>query len=395
MHYTTLSALFLSISPLALASVLPILNSTQENRIAQENRIEDNRDEAVFLAKCTIYVTGNDASGNGNSDKLFYFKDYANHLNNGKTDDEDYAVGPGDKSRRVDYTDGTQEKPIHGQLNGLKFTAWDLNPKGDSHTNVTGRADLGGARMRCYANANANWKQELYSGKMYNKCYAQYYCTRTERIIRRTVYDISETVTSVKFTGQESNRGTSGSGLDVQYTLAHLFDQLKDHDKNKVDSAHEYKLGNDNSGTQMTFFIDRKERDGDVYYEEDRIIKIADLLNKELMPIIWAKDKKGDCKAWTVDRNRVDGYCIHTMPFPKQITVRVQTAEQAVLDWDDRDTVIINVKHTSSKNCFAEKTIATLFKAAFSAAAAVATGGASAAAAGLGVIVGKGVEASC
>jgi hypothetical protein len=387
MHFSHFSTLSLALSPLALAAVIPEILSRQENRI------EDNRDEAVFLVSCTIYVTGNDASGNGNSDKLFYYKDYAKHLNNGKTDDEGYPTGPGDKGKRIQWTDGTQEKPINGELNGLKFTTWGLSEKGDSVTNVTGFADLGGARMRCYANANANWKQELYSGKMYNKCYAKYYCTRNERIIRRTVYDISDTVANVQFTSKETPGGIPG--YETQYTLATLFNQLKDHEKNNVDDAHEYKIGNDRSGTKMTFSVDRKERAGDPYYEEDRINKVADMLTKELMPILWSKQKESDCKAWPVGRNQVEGTCQHTVPFPKQITVRVQTAAQSVLDWDDRDTIIIAIKHTSSKSCFAEKSIAALLTAAFSAASAVATGGASAAASGLGVVVGKAVAGSC
>jgi len=71
----------------------------------------------------------------------------------------------------------------------------------------------------------------------------------------------------------------------------------------------------------------------------------------------------------------------------------VQVADQAVLDWEDRDVVVFEV--TKGSECKAESALSIAIKAAFSAVSAATTGGTSAAAAGLGIVVGSSAMGAC
>lgn len=83
----------------------------------------------------------------------------------------------------------------------------------------------------------------------------------------------------------------------------------------------------------------------------------------------------------------------HTIPFPKGIKVQVQVADQAMLDWEDRDVVVFTVK--KGDECKTESALSIAIKAAFTAVSAATTGGYSAAAAGLGIIIGDSAMSAC
>lgn len=272
MHLPSYATLFLTIAPLVLGT--PIVK-----------RDDQRLDEAVFLTTCFKYVKTNDATPNGRDDKLWYFKNYEESIN-GKQFDEDYASNPGDKSKPVDWKSGTDANPIKGTLDGKAFNVWGLQEKGDKDTFFTGYADLGGAPMRCYNNSAASWKQD-YGDKMYIKCSAKYYCTRSSRQIRRTLVTTYSTMQSIPFRGEQNYDIKNDRGVQEQVMNAFL--GLKNHHKSNAADGEGYKIGS--KDYMMTYSVSRMEKDGDPYYEADRIEKVADLVAKQMLPQLWSKDK--------------------------------------------------------------------------------------------------------
>ncbi|KAF7888002.1 uncharacterized protein EAF01_011156 [Botrytis porri] len=293
-------------------------------------------------------MKSNDATPNGRDDKLWYFKNYDDSIT-GKQFDEAYASNPGDKNYPVDWISGTEANPITGTLDKKPFKVWGLTRIGDAKTFVTGYADLGGASMRCYNNSASYWKQD-YGEKMYVKCSANYYCTRNSRQIRRTIVTTSSTMQSIPFLGQQN------------------YDIKNDHGSNAADGEG-YKIGS--KDYKMTYAVNRMEREGDPYYEADRINQVADLVVEKVFPELWAKDKISDEKAWP-SGSKFLAQATHTLPFPKQIKVQVQVAQQAMLDWEDRDTVVFTVE--KGNDCKVDSVLSMAIKGAFKAVSTVTTG---------------------
>ncbi|CAG8976732.1 hypothetical protein HYALB_00012530 [Hymenoscyphus albidus] len=373
MHFNDLATIFLALSPLAIAAVIPDLEPRQE---------EVRADEAIFLVKCSKYVkNAKDASASGSSDKLFYYKDYNNAVLAKNQDDECFPSNPGPKEHSIDWTTGTYENPIKGQLDKKAVTIWGITERGDKTANTAGHAMFGGARFRCYANADYDINQD-YGDKMYQKCYANYYCTREERQIRRTFFTVYENTEKIVLTGKEVHEPKRDGYIATVVDGA--FGNLKTHMANNAADDTRYPLGN--SGAYMTFTVRRSEKDGDLNFEEDRIDKVADLLKNQLNAKIYATDTLGECIKYP-SGNKVLGTCKHTITFPKEILVQIQVADQQVLDWDDRDTVVIKVY--SGKDCRKDSVgVKNILGAILSAGAAVSSGGFSAVAGGLGAIMG-------
>ncbi|KAG9232484.1 hypothetical protein BJ875DRAFT_77825 [Amylocarpus encephaloides] len=386
MHFSTLSTVILAATPLAFSATIPQVIPRGENRI------EDRIDEAVFLVRCNKFVVGNDQSSSGTMDKLFYYKDYKDFTDNKDQNAESYVSGgTGSGNMRIKWEEASAEKPIKGDLDDMPFEVWGLDPKGDKETHVTGRATLDRADMRCYDNAGASWKQD-YGPKMYIMCSANYYCTRSNRLIRRTWVEVRETIEKVEMTG-EATHGVKGPDLTIQYDIRSAFKNLRAfHDKKEADGKL-YTIGQFGSH-DIKFTVSRQEKPGDPYWEEDRISLISDDLAERLSKTLWEKAEQGECKAWFVDRMQ-RGKCKHVVPFPKEIIVRVQTADQQTLDWDDRDVVTITVQPKDKGSCKSDKVLGGILGGLFKVGAAAATGGASAALTGLGLIAGQAVSGTC
>lgn len=279
MHLKELASFFLIAAPLLLAS--PIAS-----------RDDPQRDEAVFLTTCDLYMKSNDATPNGSKDQLFYFRDYNKSLQptSSLQDDDAFSNNPGDKSHPVDWTSGTVETPIKGQLDKRTFTAWDLEEQApDSETHTTGRAMLGSVPMRCYDNANATWKQD-YGEKMYVKCRAKYYCTREERQIRRVVFNVYNTTEKVVFDGHESDYEHD---REVANVVRSAFSSLQSHYLKGEINRDKFPIGK--SEHLMEYYVHREEKAGDPFWESDRIQLIQEHLLNYVVPAI-KKTEKIDCK---------------------------------------------------------------------------------------------------
>ncbi|KAH8649741.1 hypothetical protein BGZ60DRAFT_498991 [Tricladium varicosporioides] len=374
MHLSAYGIFLLTVAPLALGT--PI-----------QQRDNERLDEAVFLTTCFKYVKGNDASANGRDDKLWYFKDLKDSATGQQAYSESYASNPGDKNHPVDWKSGTETNPVEGTLDKKSFKVWGLEEKGADKTFVTGYADLGGAPMRCYSNSGATWKMD-YGDKMYIKCSAKYYCTRTSRQIRRTAVTVYSTMQSVPFLGQQNFDIKNDMGVIEQIRGAFMY--VTEHYNKNMADGEGITIGS--KDYKMTYTVSRMEKNGDPYFEPDRIDKVAKLVAEKMVPQLWSKDKISDEKAWP-SGGKLLAKATHTIPFPKQIKVQVQVAQQAMLDWEDRDVVVFEVK--KGNECKDEGLLGIAIKAAFSAVSAATTGGVSAAAAGLGVIVGDSVTGSC
>ncbi|KAF5868169.1 uncharacterized protein Bfra_007365 [Botrytis fragariae] len=373
MYLSGFATFLLAVAPLVLSS--PLLP-----------REDERLDEAVFLTTCFKYMKSNDATPNGRDDKLWYFKNYDDSIK-GQQFDEAYASNPGDPNHPVDWTSGTERNPITGTLDKKPFKVWGLTEMGDGKTFVTGYADLGGAPMRCYNNSASHWKQD-YGEKMYVKCSAKYYCTRNSRQVRRTIVTTSSTMQSIPFLGQQNYDVENDHGVQEQVKNAFLW--LKDHYKSNAADGEGYKIGS--KDYKMTYAVNRMEKEGDPYYEADRINQVADLVVERVFPELWAKDSISDERAWP-SGSKILAEATHTLPFPKQIKVQVQVAEQAMLDWEDRDTVVFTVE--KGNECKVDSVLSLAIKGAFKAVSAATTGGVSAVANGLGLVVGELAAGAC
>lgn len=71
----------------------------------------------------------------------------------------------------------------------------------------------------------------------------------------------------------------------------------------------------------------------------------------------------------------------------------MQVAQQAMLDWEDRDTVVFTVE--KGNECKVDSVLSLAIKGAFKAVSAATTGGVSAVATGLGFVVGELAAGAC
>ncbi|TEY70263.1 hypothetical protein BOTCAL_0108g00180 [Botryotinia calthae] len=337
MHLSGFATILLAIAPLVLGN--PIIT-----------REDERLDETVFLTTCFIYMKSNDATPNGRNDKLWYFKNYEDFIK-GQQFDEAYASNPGDQNHPVDWTSGTEGHPITGTLDKKPFKVWGIEEMGDRKT-------------------------------------ARYYCTRNSRQIRRTIVTTSSTMQSVPFLGKQNHDAKNDFGVQEQVKGAFL--GLKTHYKSNAADGEGFQIGSKNY--KMIYAVNRMEKEGDPYYEADRINQIADLVAEKMLPELWSKDKMSDERAWP-SGGKILAEATHTIPFPKEIKVQVQVAEQAMLDWEDRDTVVFTVE--KGNECKVDSVLSIAIKAAFKAASTVTTGGVSAVANGLGTVVGELASGAC
>ncbi|TGO54626.1 hypothetical protein BCON_0104g00230 [Botryotinia convoluta] len=361
MYLSGFATILLAVAPLVLGS--PLLP-----------REDERLDEAVFLTTCFKYMKSNDASPNGRDDKLWYFKNYDDSIK-GEQFDEAYASNPGDQNNPVDWTSGTEGNPITGTLDKKPFKVWGLTEMGDGKSFVTGYADLGGAPMRCYNNSASYWKQS-YGDKI----------LLHEKFATDPSHDCDDF--HIPFLGQQNYDVKNDHGVQEQVKKAFLW--LKDHYGSNAADGEGYTIGS--KDYKMTYAVNRMEKEGDPYYEADRINQVADLVAEKMLPELWAKDKISDERAWP-SGSKILAEATHTIPFPKQINVQVQVAEHAMLDWEDRDTVVFTVE--KGNECKADSVLSLAIKGAFKAVSAATTGGVSAVANGLGFVVGELAAGAC
>ncbi|KAK6603960.1 hypothetical protein H4I95_05863 [Botrytis cinerea] len=348
MHLSGFATILLAVASLVLGN--PILP-----------REDERLDEAVFLTTCFIYMKTNDATPNGRNDKLWYFKNYDDSIK-GQQFDEAYASNADDQNHSVDWTSGTEGHPIADTLDKKPFKVWGHRGNGRP--------------------------QDDYGEKRYVECSAKYYCIRNSRQIRRTIVTTSSTMQSVPFLGKQNHDATDDLGVQEQVKGAFL--GLKTHYKSNAADGEGFQIGSKNY--KMAYAVNRMEKEGDPYYETDRINQVADLTAEKMLPELWTKDKMSDERAW-LSGEKILAEATHTFPFPKEIKVQVQVAEQAMLEWEDRDTVVFAVEKGNEWKVDSEFSIA--IKAAFKDASTVTTSGISAVANGLGNVVGELAWGAC
>lgn len=208
-HLTAL----LSILSLSSAFVLP--RDLIRDLIPRE---ADNLDEAVFLLQCTRWEKGQE-SPNGIKDYLWLNENADNPTPQFYFD---YPHDPTSGNGHIDWTVGTEAEPITSLLNKQTFKVWDLckenctdpkktedNEGSPGYLQPNGRAKLEGADMRCYQIAKP-FNQKLTHTSWYD-CTANYYCTHSERMLRRTVFDIKDTTTEVIIARSEDHLNTDHS----------------------------------------------------------------------------------------------------------------------------------------------------------------------------------------
>ncbi|KAM0166779.1 hypothetical protein ACHAQE_000985 [Botrytis cinerea] len=285
-------------------------------------------------------MKSNDATPNGRNNKLWYFKNYDDSIK-GQQFDEAYASNADDQNHSVDWTSGTEGHPIADTLDKKPFKVWGHRGNGRPQD------------------------------------------------IRRTIVTTSSTMQSVPFLGKQNHDATDDLGVQEQIKGAFL--GLKTHYKSNAADGEGFQIGSKNY--KMAYAVNRMEKEGDPYYETDRINQVADLTAEKMLPELWTKDKMSDERGWP-SGEKILAEASHRFPFPKEIKVQVQVAEQAMLEWEDRDTVVFAVEKVNEWKVDSELNIA--IKAAFKDASTVTTSGIiSAVANGLGNVVGELAWGAC
>jgi hypothetical protein len=373
-----------------VVSALPLATSSPITPRDPENRELDYPDEAVFLLKCTRWQKGQE-SPNGIKDYL-----WLNH-NADEPEPENYYDYPYDwgltvGGGHIDWTVGTKEKPIKGKLNNKPFEAWSLDKTGDPKTNVTGHATLDGAPFRCYTTTRP-FKQQLTTKPVetWYDCQANYYCTRASRKVRRTKFEFKEsTVQASFFLTEEAGNDSEGQ---IRGYIQEAFRNLTyayDHKLSAKDST----LTMKDSDTQVQYYIDMAEGEGDANYDPDRVKLVQQYLIDKAAPEIAKTKKFGDCKMAFGSQYAT---CEYSVEFPAEIFVLSQISDQSPIDWVPKDKIMVVFRHSeeASDRCKDLGAGAKLLAGVFGPAGMYLNGGLSALAKGLGGIFGATGAAVC
>jgi hypothetical protein len=313
-------------------------------------------------------------------------------------DPMNYYDYPYDHSRtehgHIDWTVGTDDKPITATLNSRKFQVWDLCAKDCTNKNAkntgspgyqppNGRAKLGGADMRCYQIAKP-FKQQLTDNSWYD-CTANYYCTYASRKILRTTFDVNKATTEVVIQRVwKESRDSHEVPEEVKQWIKDAFQNLETVDEKSIPKAGSiYTIKN--SKHEMQFYIDRSAQPNDVTYDPHRIQNITTHLVQRLVPKVIEDGKYDGCVAGFGGSAAV---CSYKFRFPAQVDIKVQTSLQWADDWDTKDRVFITTKGIKSDKCTKAGELAGVYSSVFSGVSALLSGGASAIVGGLGGIFG-------
>lgn len=293
---------------------------------------------------------------------------------------------------QVDWTLATEDDMIHAKFDKLDrtFTVHSLSEKGDPITQATGVADLGGHGMRCYRDNSTAITFGL-SGH-YNRCLAQYFCTRERRQIRRTQFSISEQTVGVEIlaqTPQDLNLPKGQRDPRVDGVISNVYYWLSRMDPGEGGGAKEYIIDSQTKKHSVRFDWQAGQGSKDPGYDPRRIKLVSEYLVKTLNTEI-EKKTKGDGSTYTTQT-----WVKYKAPFPAHIRVQFQIAFQEQLDWKPTDTIDIYIITHNEAACGTDAAWAKLLSGLFGAGAAVLTGGASAIASGLGGVFGAYHTAAC
>jgi hypothetical protein len=393
MHYSRIAAFALAAASIAEAS--PVVSRAQH--------VKDRQDEAVYIVNCDRFE-GMSKTSSGVRDQFVYFDDLdssINLINNpgtssffsyGTTRDVIGDTGKHDsKTSHIDWTLAKEKTPLSADFPQGSFKVYDLGV-GDARTNITGLATLDGSRdFRCYDHPNFKITDYIKGpNNIVFQCEAKYFCTRLERLVRQTKFNVFDTTLTVPITG--------GNDMKVKDTriLASIKNALGQLEKAVAENAgktHAYPI--ESSDYNLYFDIQRAEIPGDANYDPDRIKAITAHLTDHLAPELYKTQLVRNCRGTIMG---LEPTCEHQIAWPLQISIQVQFATQALQTWADQDTIVISVGRDPAKvdgSCKKDKALAKVFGLAFSVGSAYASGIKSAVSAGLGDVFGVPGDGKC
>lgn len=394
MHYSQIAAFALAAASIAETS--PIASGAQP--------VKDRRDETVYIVNCDRFE-GTSKTSSAVRDQFIYFEDLDNSVNlisnpgtssffnSGTARDVVGYKGQHDsKTSHIDWTLAKERSPLSAEFPQGSFQVWDLAEQGDPRTNITGVATMDGSRdFRCY-----DWPTfrmtEYVKGpnNVVFNCEAKYFCTRLERQVRQTKFNVFDTTLTVPIIG--------GSDMKVKDTrilnsIKNAFGQLEKAVAENAGKTHPYPI--ESSDFNLYFDIQRAEVKGDANYDPDRIKAITKYLTEKLAPELYKTQLVRKCRGTIMG---LEPTCEHQIAWPAQISIQVQFATQALQNWIDQDTIIITVAKDPAKvdaSCKKDKALAKIFGLAFGVGSAYTSGIKSAVSSGLGGILGVPSDGKC
>jgi hypothetical protein len=298
----------------------------------------------------------------------------------------------------VDWTAAKQDDRIEANFKDIERRFWvhSLSQKGDPRTNATGIASLGDLDMRCYE--DKTFDRGITNNNWYYRCSSAYACTRSQRRVRRTLFSFSEETVDVEILGRLPTKlkiPKDQRDPRVDGVVSNVYHWLSTVDPKQGSVAEEFVIDTEfkrQFGKNM-HSVRYNWKAGiissDPTYDPSRIKLISTELSKKLNPEIEKKVKKAGLWYWD------DDWILYKAPFPATVKVQIQTASQEQLDWSSTDEIEIAIVDHKAAACGKEAAWAKLLSGLFGGAAALATGGASAALTGLGGVAGMIHTASC
>lgn len=394
MHYAQIAAIALAAASVAETS--PVVSRAQP--------VKDRRDEAVYIVNCDRFE-GMSKTSSGIRDQFIYFDDLDNSIDliNNPSTSSFFSYGTardvvGDKGKHdsktshIDWTLANETSPLSAEFPQGSFKVWDLAEKGDARTNITGLATMDGSRdFRCYTWPTFKIADYIKgpNNVVYN-CEAKYFCTRLERQVRRTKFNVFDTTLTVPIIG--------GNDMKVKDTrilgfIKNAFGQLEKAVADNVGKTHPYPI--ESSDFNLYFDIQRVETDSDANYDPNRIKAITKHLQDKLAPELYKNQLVRNCRGTIMG---LEPTCEHQIAWPLQISIQVEFATQALQNWGPQDTIIITVAKDPAKvdaSCKNDKAVAKVIGLALSVGSAYTSGIKSAVSSGLGGIFGVPGDGKC
>jgi hypothetical protein len=390
MHFSQIAAFTLATASVAYSS--PIVS-----------RVQDSPDETVFIVNCDRFE-GASKSPSGVRDQFLYFGDFDSSVslinNPGTSHFFSSATARsviGDKGQHdskishIDWTLAKEDSPLSAEFPQGTFQVWDLAEKGDTHTNITGVAKLDGRDFRCYG-----WPRfsivDLQKGpnQVRHDCEARYYCTRSERLIRQTKFNVFDTTITVPIIGGSDMKVKDTRILD---SIKGAFSQLEKAVAENAGDTHPYPINS--SDFNLYFDIQRAEGPNDARYDPNRIRAITNYLTDKIAPKLYENQLIRNCRGTIIG---LEPTCEHQIAWPAKILIQVQFATQALQNWDDQDIITIRVAKDPAKgdaSCKKNKALAQVLGGLLSVGSVYTSGFKSAVAAGLGSIIGVPSNGNC
>jgi hypothetical protein len=376
-----------------LASAL-LVSSSHVSSLVIAPRVENYKDEAVWIVNCEQYWKTTDTTPQTTQDYLWHYKNFDDVLDGKikKPDGKAYArlpAGHPTQYEHIQWTLATDTNKITATFPDWgNFWVYGLDEEGDSHTHVTGHANLNGNDMRCYtkpkAKVNIKYGTE---GKGIEKCETKWLCTRANRQIKRTKIEISNEFIEVQMKSMSAMELQS-RGLSVDPIIEQNILKAMDHLQTETGIDFSTAIDPKFDQYQMTFDVKMAESEGDAQYDSTKIPRITEEI-KKMAPELAKGGRMGSCGSFYTTYG---SDCFYYIPLPKEIAITVQTADQETQNWTPKDTITVGV---TNGNCADKSASSVMLVALFAGAAGVLTGGLSATVAGIGAVVSQAYSVSC